>query len=162
MRYTASLFDKLQDDTALTNQRSGQIMTGLTLAQMVSSVAQDLEALLNSRCAFTQEEAQRFPLASASVVNYGIADFSSLTLASHIDRELICTSIAAAIQNQDRRLYEVKVALLASDEAKKTNASKSLNFHIEAMLHLSTEKVSFKARFEPVAQRYSVALDSAL
>jgi type VI secretion system protein ImpF len=159
MRYAASLFDKLLDDSTFDTPRTRSGVPGFTLAQVVASVAQDLEALLNTRSALSDADAQRFPLVRASVYNYGIVDFSHLSLASNADCTTICKSIQSAIAYQDPRLSEVKVSL---PKVPGNTSSTALNFNITAVLHLSeaNERVNFHAHFEPLAQRYSVALGS--
>jgi type VI secretion system protein ImpF len=153
MRYAPSLFDKLIGHSHLENQRVGQVMPGLVLSEVMQSVANDLEALLNTRCAIKKGALDLYPLARESVYNYGVADFSSLSLASNSDRNTICESIQHAIQNQDKRLSDVVVSLTTGQAT-----TKRLNFTIRAVLGLSQagETVNFDGRFEPTVQRYSV------
>jgi type VI secretion system protein ImpF len=161
MQYAASLFDKLLDDAAFDTPHAYSGTPGFTLAQVVASVAQDLEALLNTRSSLSDPDARRFPLVRASVYNYGIVDFSHLSLASNADCATICKSIQNAIEYQDPRLSEVKVLL---PKVQGAASSTALNFNITAVLHLSeaNERVSFHAHFEPMVQRYSVALGSSV
>lgn len=157
MRYTPSLLDKLLQMSS--SHLIGETSPGLTLEEVKDSVAADLEALLNTRCAMNDREEAEYPLSAQSVVNFGVSDFSSRSLSSGLDRDFICESIRKAIEQQDRRLQSIQVRL--DGEVLKANR---LSFTIRAILRVSEvgEQVSFDARFEPTLQRYSVARRSAV
>jgi type VI secretion system lysozyme-like protein len=76
-----------------------------------------------------------------------------------VDRDLICKSIKAAIENQERRLSQVVVKIEGD-----TFKEKRLVFSIQAVLHVAAaqQPVSFDAHFEPTAQRYSVVNQRAV
>jgi type VI secretion system protein ImpF len=151
MRYAPSLFDKLFQPPASDKRHE---LPGLTLEELKDSVASDLEALLNTRSPLDEHTQAAFPLTSASVMNYGVADFSSRSLSSGLDRDFICASIQQTIETQERRLREVAVSI--DDNQRGFNR---LSFTIRATLLVSDvgEQVSFDARFEPTVQRYSVS-----
>jgi len=151
MRYAPSLLDKLIHKSL--NERPGEVLPGLSLDELKDSVAADLEALLNTRSALSDEEQQQFPLSARSVANYGVVDFASRSLSSGLDRDFICQAIQHSIEQQDGRLRSVSVSLEADG-----HAFNRLNFTIRAVLRVSDvgEQVSFDARFEPSLQRYSV------
>jgi type VI secretion system protein ImpF len=152
MRYAPSLLDKLTH--RLLDASPGQVLPGFSLEEVKDSVAVDLEALLNTRSALDQDLSESFPLAAASVANYGVPDFAALSLSSGLDRDFICRSIELAIERQDARLRSVSVSL--EGDGRKFNR---LDFTIRAVLRLNDvgEQVSFDARFEPTVQRYTVS-----
>ncbi|MBX3618832.1 MAG: type VI secretion system baseplate subunit TssE [Rhizobacter sp.] len=152
MRYAPSFLDKLIHRSL--NERPGEVLPGLSLDELKDSVAADLEALLNTRSAFGEDEQREFPLSARSIANYGVADFASRSLSSGLDRDFICQSIQQSIERQDGRLRNVNVSLEGEGYA-----FNRLNFTIRATLRVSDvgEQVSFDARFEPSVQRYSVA-----
>jgi type VI secretion system protein ImpF len=152
MRYAPSLLDKLIHKSLV--ERPGEILPGLSIEELKDSVAADLEALLNTRCALGETDRNNFPLSSQSVLNYGVDDFSSRSLSSGLDRDFICASIQRSIEQQDRRLRAVHVSLEGE-----IRAASRLDFTIRATLRVSDvgEQVSFDARFEPTVQRYTVA-----
>lgn len=156
MRYAPSFLDKLIHKSL--NERPGEVLPGLSLDELKDSVAADLEALLNTRCALSEDEQQHYPLSARSVANYGVADFASRSLCSGLDRDFICQAIQRAIERQDGRLRAITVSLQAE-----AGAFNRLNFTIRATLRVSDvgEHVSFDARFEPTLQRYSVARQRA-
>lgn len=152
MRYAPSFLDKLIHKSL--SERPGEVLPGLSLDDLKDSVAADLEALLNTRSALSEDEQLQFPLSARSVANYGVTDFASRSLSSGLDRDFICQAIQRSIERQDGRLRAVHVSL--ETEA---HAFNRLNFTIHATLRVSDvgEQVSFDARFEPSTQRYSVA-----
>jgi type VI secretion system protein ImpF len=125
----------------------------LNSTQARESVAFDLEALMNSRTSFDSFTLEKFPLASKSVVNFGIPDFSSMSLLSGLDRDRLCRSIASAVEHQDRRMRLVSVSI---DTAQNTIGK--LSFIITAALTLSgvEQPVRFSADFDQRARRYVV------
>jgi len=152
MRYAPSLLDKLMNDAL--GERAGEVLPGLTIDEMKDSVAADLEALLNTRNALAEEQERAFPQCAGSVMNFGVVDFASKSLASEIDRDFVCEAIRRAIDRQEGRLKWVDVRLEASSQT----GFNRLNFTIHATLRVSDvgEQVSFDARFEPTVQRYSI------
>jgi type VI secretion system protein ImpF len=156
MRYTPSLLDKLVHQSI--PERSGILLPGLSLNEVKSSVAADLEALLNTRASFGEEDQQDFPLSARSIVNFGVADFSAYSLSSGLDREYICRSIQLAIERQEPRLRSVVVLLQQAGAENNQKNFNRLSFTIQATLMVSDviEPVSFDARFESAAQHYTV------
>lgn len=157
MRYAPSLFDKLcprRGDMA----PSGPARS-LSIEEVKDSVAHDLESLLNTRRpAWAGEDADGTaagPLSRRSIAAYGIADFSSRSLASGLDRDHICESIRLAIECHETRLRGVRVSLDETDGGPR----RRLRFVIRAVLALqgASEPVSFDAAFEPAVQRYAIA-----
>jgi type VI secretion system protein ImpF len=121
--------------------------------QARESVAADLEALLNSRASFGSALLSEFPLASKSVLNFGIPDFSSMSLLSGLDRDRLCRGIALAVEQQDTRMRLVAVSIESEQ-----NVIGRLRFTIEAALTLSgvEQPVRFSADFDQRVRRYVV------
>ncbi|MES2887640.1 MAG: type VI secretion system baseplate subunit TssE [Pseudomonadota bacterium] len=151
MRYAPSLFDKLFQPPASDKRHE---LPGLSLEELKDSVAADLEALLNTRSPLDAATQIAFPYTARSVMNYGVADFSSRSLSSGLDRDFICQAIQHTIETQERRLRSVAVSI---DDGQR--GFNRLSFTIRATLLVSDvgEQVSFDARFEPTVQRYSVS-----
>lgn len=126
----------------------------LTVEQIKDSVARDLEALLNTRLAVPEEALAAYPQARHSILNYGLADFAGLCLASAADREAVCASLKAAIEIHEPRLTEVSASL--EPESGSVNR---LHFVIAArlLLHPSSEPVNFNAVLQPSSLRYSIS-----
>lgn len=125
----------------------------LTTDQARESVASDLEKLMNARSFFNPATLARFPLASQSVANFGIPDFSSMSLSSGLDRDRLCRNIALAVEQQDSRLRLVSVSI---DGEQKIIGK--LSFTITAALTLSgmEHPVRFSADFDQRVRRYVV------
>ncbi|MDE2075921.1 MAG: type VI secretion system baseplate subunit TssE [Burkholderiales bacterium] len=146
MRYEASIWDRLLPPDVGVN-------AGVDLHQFKASVAADLERLLNSRRGLSEEDTESYPLADASVANFGIPDFSSRSLSSGVDRFQICQSLARAIEQFDKRLSAVVVQL--RDQRSEVH---KMAFDIRAVLHMSNgrEQVNFDALFDAAGMLYKV------
>ena len=142
-----NLFEKLFDD--------GDDLRGHTsVARLKDSVAKDVEALLNTRCALTGSALQAFPQSQQSVLSFGLRDFVSLSLAKQGDRELICADISKALSLHEPRLKNPIVSVSVTD-----GPSQHLHFAIEALLvtHETREVVSFDAVLQPRSLHYEVS-----
>jgi type VI secretion system protein ImpF len=150
-KFTPSLLDRLLDDTPSAGELAHR---QLTLEQVKESVARDLEALLNSRCALDIGRLREYGHVARSVVGFGIPDFVSLNLASVRDRDEICRSIEEAVAAQEPRLRSVRVRIDTSRQA-----INRLYFSIQALLMVkpATEPVTFDALLQPSTLRYSVS-----
>jgi type VI secretion system protein ImpF len=150
-RFEPSLLDKLFDDDP--HSPAPAAMRQMSLDELKSRVARDVEALLNTRIVFTEGQLEKLIECQRSVLTYGLNDFAGLSLASHTDRGFICTSIRNAIARHEQRLREVTVSLEL--DAQSTNA---LYFAIRAKLvvHPAEEPVSFDAMLQASTLQYSV------
>ncbi|MFC4278633.1 type VI secretion system baseplate subunit TssE [Achromobacter aloeverae] len=148
--FEPSLFDKLFG----VDGESPHALRRLSVEEMKETVARDIEALLNTRMVFSEEALKRLPECQRSVLTYGLADFSGLSLASHYDRELICRSLEQAIARHEPRLAQVRVMLLVDGRA-----TSVLYFAINAMLEVGPahEPVTFDATLQPSTLQYSVS-----
>ncbi|MFX1675384.1 type VI secretion system baseplate subunit TssE [Paraburkholderia sp. A2WS-5] len=150
-RFEPSFFDKLFDDEP--HVPAPAAMRQLSLDELKATVARDLESILNTRIAFSEEDLGQFPECTRSLLTYGLNDFAGLSLASHCDRTFICGSIRRAIERHEPRLQSVNVRLETN-----SRSTSSLNFVIQAMLvvHPAEEPVNFDALLQPSTLQYSV------
>jgi len=150
-RFEPSFFDKLFDDEP--RKPAAVALRHLSLDELKATVARDVEAILNTRIVFMEDDLAALPECQRSVLTYGLNDFAGLSLASHYDRSFICQSIQQAIERHEPRLQRVTVTLELIGRS--TNA---LNFAIAALLvvHPAAEPVSFDAMLQPSTLQYSV------
>lgn len=150
-RYPPSLLDRLFDDDA---SSAAGMQQSLRIDEVKARVARDVEHLLNARCGLRRGLRDRYPNVLASVAGFGMSDFSSLSLASAVDRQAICRFIQEAISDHEPRLKSVQVELVASG-----GFDSRLRFSIDAVLVLAPdhEPVCFNALLQPTTQQYQVA-----
>jgi len=149
--FRPNLFEQLFDDSP---QQVGDqlLIRRLNIDELKTSVARDLEALLNTR-SVVGKCVEKFELVRSSILNFGILDFVGLSSANPMDCDYICRQIASTVEQQDSRLKNVRVSLdIGAVEVNQ------LCFSIEALLKVypAQELVSFDAFFEPSSQRYQV------
>lgn len=151
-RYPRTLFERLATDGGSSDPRPQARLAGIE--ELKESVARDLEALLNCRCAHREETFAGLPESLNSLASYGMTDFVGMSLANPADRLFICNSIERTIAVHERRLQQVKVTL----EMEKLSVNR-LKFAINALLvvHPSSEPVFFDALLQPSTLQYSVA-----
>lgn len=146
--FAPGLLDRLMGEAGQGGTR-GQ----LTIEQLKDSIARDLEALLNTRIAIPSRKFDDYPLARASILNYGLSDFAGMCLSSTEDREAICASLKSAIEIHEPRLTDVSASLEPS-----ADGVNRLNFVISArlVLHPEAEPVNFNAVLQPSSLHYSI------
>ncbi|TFW31771.1 type VI secretion system baseplate subunit TssE [Massilia horti] len=124
----------------------------LTLEELKASVARDLTALLNTRLVITPDEMEAHPACQRSILNYGLRDFSALSLTSSKNRETICVALREAIERFEPRLTGVKITLV-----RRRGGLNRLSFVIAATLAARPdESVCFDGAFEPSSLQYVV------
>lgn len=151
--FEPTLFDKLFDSDSAQSR-----LRWLSIDELKSAVARDLESLLNTRMSLKQALLSQYPEAERSLVAYGLADFSSLSLRSIHDRDRICGAIRTAIATGEPRLRMVEVRL-----APEPHDERQLRFSIKAWLTVrsASEPVGFDATLQPGTLRYSVTSTGA-
>jgi type VI secretion system protein ImpF len=151
-RFTPTVLDRLFDETS-SSPSHDHLLRGLTLDQMKDSVARDVEALLNTRLALSDDQLSPFPNARHSVLSFGMSDFVGRSLERADDRRSICELIERAIALHEPRLRDVVVTL-----AGPSTRLHALSFSVTALLVLdpATEPISFDALLQPTTQQYSV------
>ena len=134
-----SVLDLLLDDGPC----GGEDRDPFDLRQQKRCVARDLEALLNARCcALDVRLLEGFPQSRSSLLTYGIADLSSLSLLNPDHRMLLRNQIRSAIERFEPRLSQVRVNLDVPREF-----SRMLRFRVEALLEVHPHRppVTFDA-----------------
>jgi type VI secretion system protein ImpF len=126
----------------------------LSVEQLKDSIARDLEALLNTRVAIPEHVFAALPEARHSILNYGLADFAGLCLASKEDRQAVCASLKAAIEIHEPRLTDVSASLELD-----AGSINRLHFVINARLQLDpgAEPVNFNAVLQPSSLHYAIS-----
>lgn len=116
------------------------------------ALKRDLEWLLNSRQPPLPELAD-YPMAKASVINYGLPDITSLGLSSASDHRRLRMAIETCLNNFEPRLTDVRVTLQGSD-----TTDRRLRFHIEGNMKLdpAPEEISFDTVLELSSGEYKV------
>ena len=84
--------------------------TGWTVENLKSVIARDLEDLLNTRRALPDAALAGFPYALRSILNYGLVDFSAISVSNDVSS--ICAAVALAISRHEPRLVDVRVRLV--------------------------------------------------
>ncbi|MBV7535527.1 type VI secretion system baseplate subunit TssE [Duganella sp. sic0402] len=125
----------------------------MSLEQYKDSVARDLEDLLNTRCALSEELMRAYPECTRSIANYGLMDFAGLCLSSAEDRNRVCAALKAAIERHEPRLRNVQARL-----ERDAGAINHISFSIYGTLAglPFTEAVSFDAVLQPSSLHYSI------
>jgi type VI secretion system protein ImpF len=145
------LLDRLMDPR---HHAQGGVLPRMSVEQLKDSVARDLEALLNTRLAIPADVFRHFPLAKASILNYGLVDFAGYCLSNTDEREAICASLVAAVTAHEPRLSSVTATL--ENEPGSVNR---LNFVINGTLQLDSgaEPVNFNAILQPSSLHYAIS-----
>lgn len=150
--FIPGLFDRLMDPPV--HGASGGTVARLSIEDLKDSVVRDLESLLNTRTALTEQMLKRFPECDRSIVTYGLNDFAGRSLSSTDDRAFICQCLENAIARHEPRLRNVQASLELREDA-----INSLNFAITAMLVVSqaSEPVNFDAVLQPSSLHYTIS-----
>ena len=122
--------------------------------QLRAAIARDLEGLLNTRVAWSDDLFTAHPEACASVLNYGLCDFAGKCLTSSEDRAAICASVSAVIARFEPRLAGVEVNVFGVE-----TATNRLDFIIAGTVkgHDAVGRTEFNAMLTPSTLQYSVS-----
>lgn len=117
-----------------------------------AALRRDLEWLLNTR-RNPNAAPDTMPELSQSLFNYGLPDFSSLTVNSPKDRQQLLGEIERTLALFEPRLRNVRVILLEA-----SGASRAVRFQIEGSLQMdpSPEHVSFDAELQVASGEYQI------
>ena len=149
---TPSLIDRLidRDPRAESDPHTTRAQS---IRQLKASLRRDLEWLLNTR---RTPDAAGDSLAevSHSLFNYGLPDFSALSLNSPRDRGHLLVELEKTVAIFEPRLKEVRVPLVDAPG----NASRVVHFQIEGMLQMdpSPEQVSFDTTLQLSSGEYQI------
>ncbi len=150
--FEPGLLEKLFDEAPKSGSSTG-VFKAFSLEQYKESVARDLEGLLNTRSAFSEERLAGFPQCRQSLMTYGLPDFSAMSMANAHDRASVCRSLEQAITRHETRLHNVRVKL----DAAQLGAGLHFTIHALLDLHPAREPVSFDAVLQPSTLQYAVS-----
>jgi type VI secretion system protein ImpF len=146
---TPSLLDRLRaGDEGAAAHRPYQL-----LPELRKSVRYDLECLLNTRWRCTTSDQLPAGLA-ASLVNYGLPDFSGGNLQAAQDPTTVYRAVAKAIERFEPRLKNVQVRPLEDSQS----VDRTLRFQIEAVLDVEPfrDRIRFTTVLEPATGKVIV------
>jgi type VI secretion system protein ImpF len=140
-----SVLDRLLDDEPDV-QRETPVGPHQLLRDLKQSVRRDLENLLNTRVRYHTWPTHLTEL-KQSLVNYGLPDFTMVSLSSPKDRDDLCKRIQQVIQTFEPRLANVSVVPVSSAEP----LDRTFHFRIDAQLRTepSPEQIVFDSNVEP-------------
>jgi len=149
--FAPSLLDKLLATKVDTTGRG--MVVHMDIEQVKESVARDIETLLNTRPGFEPADMWRYPQAAHSMLTFGLADITSLSMASDRDRLRITEAIRRSLADHEQRLVQVEVSVNET-----AMVGSGLRFAIRAKLRLAptSEPVTFDAVLHPGSNRYAV------
>ena len=149
---TQSLLDRLIDREPRQLDDS-QTTRAQSVRHLKAAVRRDLEWLLNTRrnpdaAPDSMEEL------SQSVYNYGLPDFTAVSLNSPKDRDWLLVEVERTVALFEPRLRDVRVSFL---ESPGTNA-RTLHFQIEGLLDMdpAPEQVSFDTMLQLINGDYQI------
>lgn len=153
LNVSLSLLDRLIDrdprahtDAAVSRPQSVRLLK--------ASLRRDLEWLLNTRR--TPEPApESMTELSQSLFNYGLPDFSALSVNSPKDRDRLLLELESTVALFEPRLRDIRVSMV--DDAG-GGYSRTLHFQIEAMLQMdpAPEQVSFDTILQISSGEYHI------
>jgi type VI secretion system protein ImpF len=140
-----SVLDRLID-TEPANRQEVPLTRAQSVRELKAALRRDLEWLLNSRRCVQQPDAPEgvnLEL-TESVYDFGVPDFTNLSLDSDYDRQHLTRMIEDAVATFEPRLQGVRVL------QQSTEKHRALRFFIEGMLQIepSPELVSFDTSVE--------------
>ena len=149
-KITPSVFDRLIDDGKFEVEDPSRSMM---LKNYRAAVRRDLQWLLNTR-RINESAGPDMPALAKSLYNYGLPDFSTYSLNSHVDRNSLTRHIGETIATFEPRLRDVKVIILQSE----SGDTRVLRFKIEAMLVMdpAPEQIFFDGVRDPGNGEYQL------
>lgn len=142
----ASILDRLIDDSP-NDPDLKEASKGLNLKQLRANVRRDLENLLNSKIQWLTWP-ENYQELDTSLLNYGLHDFSSMTVASLEGRQLLCQQVTDTIKRFEPRFIEVEVEAVNSEKP----LDRVMRLRINALLYADPEPeyITFDSEVEPV------------
>jgi type VI secretion system protein ImpF len=147
-----SILDRLIDERPdVSSEPAGGRLQNVE--QLRGAVARDLQALLNTRREGIDDGTGEDGELARSVINYGLPDFTSLSVNGMTDRRFIVQSLEEAIARFEPRLEQVAVKL----ENPRAHDHR-FRFRIDALLRVepALEPVVFDAVLELNTHQYRV------
>ena len=122
--------------------------------QLRESVRRDIERLLNTRkrCVSTPSQCEYL---ESSLLNYGLPDWSFISLESEVHRKKFCREVERTILQYEPRISSVRVQSDAGVDPEDV----AIRFRIEAQLHANpvSETIVFDSALNPVTQTIAVS-----
>lgn len=143
-----SVFDRLLDEEPETQVETPRSRAQL-LRELKLSVRRDLENLLNTRiCLYPVPD--DLPELKTSVLNYGIPDFTGLSMGSREQREKLRLLVEDSIRRFETRFISVRVELSAAQQSNNVK-DRTVHFRIEGLLYAepAPEPVMFDSQLRP-------------
>ena len=127
-----------------------------SLVQVKEAVKRDLEWLLNSKR--SPEPPRGMPHLEGSLLTFGLPDFSTSSLSSSRDQDLLQRAVEASIRRFEPRLERVAVTRIEGGPW-----DRSIGFRIDALLRVdpSPEPVTFDSVLELSSKAFIVRGDDA-
>jgi len=148
---TQSLLDRLIDDKP--READGTMSRALSVKNLKESLKHDLEWLLNTR-RNPDAAPDSMQELSQSLFNYGLPDFSALSVSSTRDRDRLLVELERTVALFEPRLKDIRVRLATES----LGYSRVLHFQIEGMLQMdpAPEQVSFDTVLQLASGEYKV------
>lgn len=157
IRVVQSVIDRLIDEEPR-NSRDLLPTRADTVRALRGAVQRDLDELLNTRNSFA-DLPPAFAKVRASVIAYGLPDFSTVGTRSDLDHNRLCQAIRKAIETFEPRLTDVSVTVVGTrDRPDRPWAPKdAVRIRIDARLAMdpSPESVAFDVTL-PVVSSHKV------
>ena len=143
-----SVFDRLLDDEPGTQVEAPHNRAQL-LRELKLSVRRDLENLLNTRISLYPVP-DDLPELKTSVLNYGIPDFTGLSMSSREQREKLRLLVEDSIRRFETRFISVRVELSTAQQSNNVK-DRTVRFRIEGLLYAepAPEPVMFDSQLRP-------------
>ena len=147
-----SVLDRLIDEEPHKRSEPPKSRTQV-LRDLRRSVRRDLERLLNTRHRCVEWPPDLDQL-DASLVNYGIPDFTGAGMSSPADREQFRRVVEWVIRSFEPRFKSVKVELRDDVDT----GSRTISFRIDAMLYAepAPEPIVFDSQLEPTTGGFQI------
>jgi type VI secretion system protein ImpF len=125
------------------------------LEEFLASVHRDLQELLNTRWKVEQWPPSLDEL-DASLVNFGIPDFTGANMSSPQERMLFCELVEKSIKLHDPRFIHVRIRLSEDGDS----LDRTFHFRIEAEIRATPEpaEVVFDSEVDPTSHRIKVKI----
>ena len=153
-----SILDRLLDDEP-DNQRETVAERSQLLRELKASVRRDLECLLNTRVSLYPIPDDLKQL-QKSVLNYGIPDFSGLSMGSRQEQKKLARIVEQAIRRFETRFQSVHVEMVDENSSR---FSRTIRFRIEGVLHAEPDPidVAFDSQLQPQSGDFDVRSEGA-
>jgi type VI secretion system protein ImpF len=145
----ASLLDRLTGP-----QNQGRFSGRQSLEQLIDCVHRDLEQLLNTRWRASSWPPVLGEL-ERSLVNYGIPDFTGVSMSSPADRETFREMVQEAILIHEPRFIKVQVKILDNRD----KYDRTLKFKIDVLLRASPDpaEIVFDSKVDPTSNHIEIS-----